>query len=220
MSEQKTAWTHPLMAGLPVTGDEIEALSHQMINKAMNREIGDAGISDPMFPIIRRMVHAAGDLSLAETIRIHPEAVTAARQVFKNGLPIICDVRMLKAGITRTANEVTCMIRDEEVKQLALSIGCTRSSASMRSLGEKLNNTIVAVGNAPTAIWTLLELADTRGIRPALVVGTPVGFVGAAESKQALMESGLCYISNVGPRGGSPIAAAAVNALALMAEKD
>ncbi len=90
----------------------------------------------------------------------------------------------------------------------------------MRYLGEQLNNTIVAVGNAPTAIWTLLELADTRGIRPALVVGTPVGFVGAAESKQALMESGLCYISNVGPRGGSPIAAAAVNALALMCRQD
>ncbi len=215
MGKQVTGWSHPLMKGLPVTGDEIEALSHQMINEAINSE----NISDQDLPIIRRMVHAAGDLALAETIRIHPDAVNAARQVLKTRRPIICDVQMLKAGITRTASEVICLIRDEHVKQLALSNGCTRSSAAMRYLGKKLNNTIVAVGNAPTAIWTLLELADTQGIRPALVVGTPVGFVGAAESKQALMESGLCYISNVGPRGGSPIAAAAVNALALMAGK-
>lgn len=216
MCDQEAGWSHPLMDGLPVTGNEIEALSHQMINEAINR----SGISDQELPIIRRMVHAAGDLALAETIRIHPDAVAAARQVMKSGLPIVCDVQMLKAGITRTANKVICKIRDENIKELALKTGCTRSSAAMRYLGEKLSNTIVAIGNAPTAIWTLLELADTQGIRPALVVGTPVGFVGAAESKQALMESGLCYISNVGPRGGSPIAAAAVNALALVCQKD
>ena len=88
----------------------------------------------------------------------------------------------------------------------------------MEHLIDAIDGGIVAIGNAPTAIWKLLELVETRGVRPGLVVGLPVGFVGAAESKQALLESGLCYVTNVGPRGGTPVAAAAVNALAILAK--
>jgi precorrin-8X/cobalt-precorrin-8 methylmutase len=214
MTNEFGQWSHPLMEGLPRTGTEIEALSHRMIDTGL-ADIGPR-LGDSQ-PIVRRMVHAAGDLSLAETIRVHPQAVEAGCAALRACAPIICDVHMLRSGITRTPNELICLIRDDDVIALSKQMKCTRAAASMYLLGERLNDAVVAIGNAPTAIWALLELRELRNIRPALVVGTPVGFVGAAESKQALMESDLCYVSNVGPRGGSAIAAAATNAIALMA---
>ena len=164
--------------------------------------------------IIRRVVHATADFSFARTLRVHREAVSAGVRALESGRPIVCDVRMLQAGITRVPSEVLCAIGREDVADRARQLGCTRAAAAMEVLSAQIDGAIVAVGNAPTALWKILEMARTGGPRPALVVGLPVGMVGARESKQALLESDLVYVTNVGPRGGSPVAAAAVNALA------
>lgn len=208
-------WTHPLMEGLPRSGDEIEARSHEIINE----ELRDRHIDELILPIVRRVVHATADVSFAKSLRMHPEAASRGIAAIRQGRPIVCDVHMLQMGITRTSGEVLCAIRDPAVASLAKQAGSTRSAAAMEHLSVAIDGGIVAIGNAPTALWKVLELAETRGIRPAVVVALPVGFVGAAESKQALLESDLCYITNVGPRGGSPVAAAAVNALAIMAQE-
>ncbi len=207
-------WTHPLMAGLPKLGGDIERRSHEIIAD----QLRDKDIDPAHWPVVRRMVHATADVSFAETVRIHPQAIEAGLAALAQGKCIICDVHMLQMGITRTDSDVLCAIRDPDVIAVAKAAGTTRAVAAMEHFADQLDGSIVAIGNAPTALWKIIELAATRNIRPALIVGLPVGFVGAAESKQALLESDLCYITNVGPRGGSPVAAAAVNAIATLAK--
>ena len=215
MTNQPQQWTHPLMAGLPRLGQEIEALSHRMIDE----KVAGLDIAPESLPVVRRMIHASADVDFGLTVRVHSDAITRGLDALQRKAPILCDVRMLQAGITRTDSEVLCVIREQAIADLARQHGTTRSAASMEFLAEKLDGAIVAIGNAPTALWKILELHETRGITPAVVVGLPVGFVGAAESQQALLESDLCYITNVGPRGGSPLAASAVNALAILAKQ-
>ncbi len=204
---------HPLAVGLPTQGADIERRSHQIIDQ----QLAPLKIDPAILPIVRRVVHATADVSFAETMRIHTEAIERGTAAIRAGRPIVCDVRMLQAGITRTGCEVLCVIGEPEVIAAAKANHCTRAAAAMEHLAAKLDGAIVAVGNAPTALWKILELAAAGRATPAVVVGLPVGFVGAAESKQALLESDLCQITNVGPRGGSPVAAAAVNALAMVA---
>ena len=166
--------------------------------------------------IIRRIVHACADLSIADTLRIHPTAAEAGRRALVEGRPLVVDVAMTQAGVTRAGVEVHCKISDPEVRELAQAQGRTRAAVAMEALAPIMDGGIVAIGNAPTALFQVLELAQSGRAKPALVVGLPVGFVGAAESKQALIDSELVHISNVGPRGGSAMAAAAVNALATL----
>lgn len=195
---------------LPTDGAAIEARSMAIIE----RQLGGAEPADPAErAIVRRVVHATADLSFARSLRIHPKAVAVGRAALAAGAPIICDVKMLAAGLTRTKSEVLCAIGEADVAEAAKKAGCTRAAAAIDKLAPRLAGAIVAIGNAPTALWRVLEIARSGGPRPAVVVGLPVGFVGAAESKAALIASDLVYISNVGPRGGSPVAAAAVNAL-------
>jgi len=174
-------------------------------------------LTPAVLPIARRVIHATADFTFGESLRVHPQAIDRAVAAIAARRPIVCDVRMVQAGITKTGCEVLCAVSDPEVIRRAKAQGCTRSAAAMEFLAEKIDGAIVAVGNAPTALWKILELAAKGTVRPAVVVGLPVGFVGASESKQALLESDLCYITNIGPRGGSPVAAAAVNALAMAA---
>jgi precorrin-8X/cobalt-precorrin-8 methylmutase len=209
-------WTHPLMAGLPQTGPEIEALSHTIIN----RRLAGRSIDADVLPVVRRVVHASADESFAESLRLDSEAISRGVQAIMQGRPIVCDVHMLQAGITKTGGDVLCAIREPAVLAMAKQRGCTRAAAAMEFLREAIDGGVVAIGNAPTALWKILELAEMHNIRPAVVVGLPVGFVGAAESKQALLESDLCSITNIGPRGGSAVAAAAVNALAILAREN
>jgi len=169
--------------------------------------------------IVRRAIHATADFSFAETIRIHPEAVGRGTAAIRAGAPVICDVQMLKAGLTHLENEGLCAISDADVKARAAAAHSTRAAAAMEKLSGRFEGAIIAIGNAPTALWKVLELVRAGAPRPALVVGLPVGFVGARESKQALLDSDLCYVTNVGPRGGSPVAAAVVNAIALLESK-
>ncbi|MPM55951.1 Precorrin-8X methylmutase [bioreactor metagenome] len=166
-----------------------------------------------------RMIHAAGDPALAEQIAFSPGLVTAARGALRAGAPIYTDATMIAAGITRRRlpadNEVICTLQDPRVPQIAAAWGTTRSAAAV-SLWDRLEGAVVAIGNAPTALFQLLELVAAGGPRPAAVLGIPVGFVGSPESKVALAENpyGLEWLVVNGRRGGSALASSAINALA------
>jgi precorrin-8X/cobalt-precorrin-8 methylmutase len=198
---------------LPSDGAGIEQRSYDWID----RQIVDwEGVGHSARQIARRVVHATADVSFARSLRVHPEAARRAQAAFAANRPVFCDVKMLCAGLTKVPVEVVCAIDDEDVLARASNESITRAAAAMEKFAPRWEGAIVAIGNAPTAVWRLLELTRQGVPRPALVVGLPVGFVGAQESKLALLESDLCYITNVGPRGGSPVAAAAVNALATL----
>lgn len=203
----------PSRGPLPTEGRAIEERSHEIIESLL----GGAGPTDPaQRAIVRRVIHATADLSFARSMRLHPQAVERGIEALAAGKAVLCDVHMLHVGITRGAGRVMCAISDPQTIRLAAEQGCTRAAAAMDVLKDRLDGAIVAIGNAPTALWKVLEIAAGGGPRPGLVIGLPVGFVGARESKLALIESGLCYITNIGSRGGSSVAAAAVNALALL----
>ena len=166
-----------------------------------------------------RVIHAAGMVDVAADLAFGPGAVAAAKAALEAGAPVICDSRMVANGITRgrlpASNEVICTLDDPSVPTLALTIGNTRTAAAMMLWGERLRGAVVAIGNAPTALFHLFEMLDAGAPRPAAVIGMPVGFVGAAESKEALIADGrVPYIVVRGRKGGSAMAAAAINALA------
>lgn len=165
-----------------------------------------------------RMIHACGMIDLVDDIGYSPGVVTAARKALLGGAPILCDAAMVAAGVTRgrlpAANDVICTLRDPAVPALAAQLGTTRSAAAMDLWGDRLGGAVIAIGNAPTALFRLLEMIAAGAPRPAAVLGIPVGFIGAAESKEALAASGLEHLIVRGRRGGSAITASAVNALA------
>jgi len=172
--------------------------------------------------VYSRIIHAAGDPDYANLIRIHPQAIDAACRALAAGRDIFCDVEMVRTGINRRrlsefGGQTHCLIGDAVVAADAQRQGITRSMAAMRNFGEQLDGAIVAIGNAPTALFEVLRLMRETAIRPCLIIGAPVGFVGAAESKELLVaESAVPYITVIGNKGGSPIAAAATNALLYM----
>ena len=166
-----------------------------------------------------RLIHASGDVGYAPITRVHPEAIDRAIEALKAGAHIYTDVEMVRTGINKKklasfGGEVHCLVADPEIAAEAKELGITRSMVAMRKFGKALDGSIVAIGNAPTALFEVLRLVREEGIRPACIVGIPVGFVGAAESKAELAENGIVpYITVEGTKGGSPIAAAAINAL-------
>lgn len=172
--------------------------------------------------IFSRVIHAAGDPDYANHLRIHPKAVEAAVTAIRSGADIFCDVEMVKTGISKKTlaqygGQVHCLIADPAAAALAKEQAITRSMAAFRIFGRQLDGSVVAVGNAPTALFELFRLMEEEHIRPAVVIGVPVGFVGAAESKALLAEKSVSpYITVFGNKGGSPIAAAIVNALLYM----
>jgi len=167
-----------------------------------------------------RMIHACGQVEAAAHIAFGHGLVAAARAALVAGAPILCDAEMVAHGITRARlpadNQVTCTLRDARVPALAEKLGTTRSAAALELWGDKLGGGVVAIGNAPTALFRLLELIAAGAPRPAAILGIPVGFVGAAESKEALAADphGVPYLIVRGRIGGSAMTAAAVNALA------
>ncbi len=167
-----------------------------------------------------RMIHASGQVEVARQIEFAPGLVEAARTALKRGAPILCDAAMVAHGITRTRlpakNDVVCTLRDPSVAELAAKLGTTRSAAALELWGERLAGALVAIGNAPTALFRLLEMLEAGAPVPAAILGIPVGFVGAAESKEALAANsfGVPYLIVRGRMGGSAMTAAAVNALA------
>jgi precorrin-8X/cobalt-precorrin-8 methylmutase len=171
-----------------------------------------------------RMVHACGQTDLIRDLVVHPRLVSSARDALQAGAPIFTDAHMVESGITRARlpkdNPVLCLLRDHRVRYLAEEWGTTRSAAAVSLWGDRLEGAVVAIGNAPTALFHLLELITAGGPRPAAVIGVPVGFIGAAESKDALVEfeHDVPFLVVRGRRGGSAMAASAVNALAQEAE--
>ncbi|MBE3002341.1 precorrin-8X methylmutase [Nocardiopsis sp. HNM0947] len=171
-----------------------------------------------------RMIHGTGQVDLAADLVVHPRLVTAARKALVSGAPILCDAGMVAAGVTRArlpaGNDVRCLLSDPRVPGLAREWGTTRSAAAVSLWEKELEGAVVAVGNAPTALFHLMEMLIDGGPRPAAIVGCPVGFIGAAESKQALTELAdrhgidVPYVTALGRRGGSAMTSSALNALA------
>ena len=193
---------------------EIEVRSMEIIDGLLPAGDWDAG----QLAVVKRLVHTSGDPSLAEEVRFSAGAVEAGVAALRAGAPVFTDTHMARMGINQDrvaalGGTVECLISDEAVAAEAKRTGRTRAATAMRTLGDRLDGAVVALGNAPTALREVLAIAAEGAARPALVIGMPVGFVDAAESKDALIESDLTYIAVHGTRGGSPLAAATVNAL-------
>jgi precorrin-8X/cobalt-precorrin-8 methylmutase len=187
-----------------------------------------SGFPADVAQVVVRMIHSCGMTDLPRDIAYSTGVVRRARAALRDGAPILCDAQMVAAGITRSRlparNDVVCTLGDPAAAALARQLGTTRSAAAVDLWAERLDGAVVAIGNAPTALFRLLEITADPQITgrakplPAAVIGIPVGFVGAAESKRALAASGLEYLVVHGRRGGSAMAVAAVNAIASEAE--
>lgn len=179
-----------------------------------------ARLPESMRPVAIRMIHAAGQIDLIEDIRFSPGLVDAAHGALAAGAPVLCDSRMVASGIIASRlpkdNQVICHLGDPKLADLATELGTTKTAAAVELWRPLLPGAVVAIGNAPTALFHLLEVvAQEPSLAPAAILGIPVGFVGAAESKQALAQNdfGLDYLVVAGRRGGSAVTASAVNAL-------
>ncbi|WP_026616116.1 precorrin-8X methylmutase [Ensifer aridi] len=179
-----------------------------------------SGFSEQEADLAVRMVHACGSVEAARQFVFSPDFVSAARTALKNGAPIFCDAEMVAHGVTRArlpaGNEVICTLRDPRTAEIAAEIGNTRSAAALKLWGERMAGSVVAIGNAPTALFYLLEMLRDGAPKPAAILGMPVGFVGAAESKDALAENSYSVPFAIvrGRLGGSAMTAAALNSLA------
>jgi precorrin-8X/cobalt-precorrin-8 methylmutase len=196
-------------------GAEIYAHSFAIIR----READLAHFTPEQARVAVRMIHACGMVELAADVDMSSDFVAATRGALLAGKPILCDSEMVAHGVTRArlpaGNAVICTLRDPQTPGLAALLGNTRSAAALELWAEHMAGAVVAIGNAPTALFRLLELIDAGACPPAAVIGLPVGFVGAAESKAALAAHGsVPYLIVKGRKGGSAMAAAAVNALA------
>ncbi|PRY43146.1 precorrin-8X methylmutase [Geodermatophilus tzadiensis] len=176
------------------------------------------GLPDDVARVVVRMVHACGQVDLVEDVAYSPDVVTRAREALDAGAPVLCDAQMVASGVTRRRlpkdNDVVCTLNDPRVPALAADLATTRTAAALELWRDRLDGAVVAIGNAPTALFHLLEMVAAGAPRPAAVLGIPVGFIGAAESKEALTASDLEFLVVRGRRGGSAITAAAVNAIA------
>ncbi len=181
--------------------------------------LAELHLTEEAVKVYSRIIHAAGDVEYAPIIRIHPEAIAAAKKALQSGCNIYTDVEMVRTGINKRklasfGGQVFCRVAEPEIAEIAKNKGITRSMAAMRSFGSELNGAVIAIGNAPTALFEVLRMVREEGLRPAAIIGIPVGFVGAADSKAELAANEeIPYITVEGTKGGSPVAAAAVNAI-------
>ena len=198
-------------------GDEIYRRSFAIIRSEANLN----SLSADLVSVAVRLIHTCGMTDIITDLAASDNAVAAGRAALIAGKPILCDSQMVAEGITRkrlpTENPVICTLHHPEVPILAQKVGNTRSAAAMELWLPHMDGAVIAIGNAPTALFHLLEMLDAKAPKPAVILGFPVGFVGAAESKAALAENsrGIPFITIHGRRGGSAMAAAAVNAIAL-----
>jgi len=213
----QTKNTKNMLTLQPIAPQDIEAESFRIIE----RELGPTRFLPEEFAVVRRAIHATGDFGFAENFRFHPQAIAAGLAAIRAGKNILVDVNMAASGISggllaRFGNRVVCRVAEPETAALAKANGTTRSDAAVvRSVGDQIG--IVAVGNAPTALLKAMELIDQGLFSPDLVIGVPVGFVNAAESKDLLAEKLYPHITVLGRKGGTPVAVAVVNALLKLA---
>ncbi|MBS3731585.1 MAG: precorrin-8X methylmutase [Desulfobacterales bacterium] len=194
---------------------------HEIENQSfaiIAQEAGDHGFDPDQWQVVSRMIHTSADFDYLQTVRFHPDAIASGIKAAQNGCAIITDTHMATAGIRKTdaagfGCRVKCFINDPKVVEAAGKQGTTRAAAAVDAAVEGMTGGIYVIGNAPTALLRLIEQVRSGRAAPALVVGLPVGFVKAAESKQLLAGTDLPHITNAGRKGGSAVAAAVVNAL-------
>ncbi|WP_217558439.1 precorrin-8X methylmutase [Paenibacillus sp. GbtcB18] len=205
---------------LTVQPQEIEAKSFEMITE----ELGPHEFTEEQYPVVQRVIHASADFELGRSLVFHPRAIEAGIEAIRAGRTVVADVQMVQVGISKPRLEkfggkVNVYISDPDVMEEAKRLNTTRAIISVRKAIREAEGGIFAIGNAPTALLELIRLVKEGEARPGLIVGVPVGFVSAAESKEELLQLDVPFITNIGRKGGSPVAVAAVNALSLMAEK-
>jgi len=200
--------------------DEIENLSFKIIDQ----EAGEHHFSSQEWSIVRRMIHTSADFDYLTTVRFHQDAVFSGISALKNGKAIITDTKMVAAGINKKklsdfGSEVTCLIDDPDVVNASSKSKKTRAHEAVEAAINMMEGGIYVIGNAPTALMHLIELVESKKVGPALIIGLPVGFVNAFESKKALSTLDFPYITNMDRKGGSNITASVVNALAILAAR-
>ena len=198
--------------------EKIEEKSFKLIEE----RIPSHSFNQKEWAIVRRMIHATADFDLVDDTKFHPAAIARGIAALKGGAPIITDTKMVKVGIAgrrlrRYKTKILCAISHPEVVRDAKRSGKTRAAVAMQKMRSSMGGSIIAIGNAPTALFEVLELAKRVSQRPSLVIGVPVGLVGAEESKEMLMKEEIPFITVRGERGGSPLAVSIVNGLALLA---
>ncbi len=201
-----------------MTGQEITSKSFDLIKE----RLGDFSAPPMEMEIIIRIAHTTGDVDFATTFLMSEGAVASGVAALRAGNPVITDVEMVRTGVRRNllkdlGGESLCFLNDPDILEKVKGSGTTRSALAMKKAASRLHGAVVAIGNAPTALFQLMEMVDREEVAPALIVGVPVGFVGALESKQVLAEKTCQHITNLSERGGSPIAAAIVNGLLSLA---
>ncbi|SFJ22019.1 precorrin-8X methylmutase [Thermoflavimicrobium dichotomicum] len=199
---------------------QIESLSFDIIKE----ELGEHPFTEEQFPVVQRVIHASADFELGRSLIFHPKAIQAGIEAIRSGKPVVADVQMVQVGISKPrlnkfGGDVHVYISDPDVVEEAKRLGTTRAIVSMRKAVREAEGGIFAIGNAPTALLELIRLVREGVAKPGLIVGVPVGFVSAAESKEELTKLDVPFITNRGRKGGSPAAVAIVNALFLLAER-
>ncbi|NDI35512.1 precorrin-8X methylmutase [Chengkuizengella sediminis] len=203
---------------LTVQPQEIEGKSFEMITE----ELGEHSFTEEQYPVVQRVIHASADFDLGRSVLFHPTAVQAGIKAVQNGEIVVADVQMVQVGISKPrlekfGSEVRVYISDEDVMEEAKRLNTTRAIISMRKAIKEAEGGIFAIGNAPTALLELIRLVKNGEAKPGLVIGMPVGFVSAAESKEELAKLDIPFITNIGRKGGSAVTVAALNAISLMA---
>lgn len=201
--------------------EKIESTSFAIID----REAGPHDFDNVQWSIVRRMIHTSADFEFKDTVRFHPQAVAAGMEAIRQGKTIITDTNMARVGIrarelAQFGVTLKCYMSDSGIRDRAVSVGATRAQVAVDAALDDMRDGIYVVGNAPTALLRVIQLINENKAHPALIIGLPVGFVNAAESKAALMNLDYPYISNVGRKGGSNLAASVVNALIILASQD
>ncbi len=192
--------------------------------RIIGSELDEAALNPTELPIIKRVIHSTADFEYKDLLAFSLGAIESGVAAIRSGSVIITDVKMIEAGIARArlapfGSEVRCFSADRDVAEAALRGSTTKTAASMRKAAGFMGNAVIAIGNAPTALMELIRIVKEGGPRPALVIGVPVGFVGAIEAKEELLKSGLPFILTRGRKGGSTVAVAIVNALAIIASE-
>lgn len=216
--EDLTMEFHTHFVPQTIQPQEIEDRSFSIIAE----ELGDHDFSEEQFPIVQRVIHATADFELGRSLRFHPQAVRSGVEAIRAGKGVVADVQMVQVGISKPriskfGGDVRVFISDLDVAAEARRLNTTRAIIAMRKAAAVADGAIFAIGNAPTALLELIRLVKEGALRPGLIVGVPVGFVSAAEAKDELRRLDIPYITNLGRKGGSPVAVAIVNALSLLA---
>jgi precorrin-8X/cobalt-precorrin-8 methylmutase len=203
---------------LTVQPQEIEGKSFEMITE----ELGEHPFTEAQYPVVQRVIHASADFELGRSLVFHPDAIQAGIDAIRRGKPVVADVQMIQAGvskdrITKFGGDVRVYISDPDVMEEAKRLNTTRAIVSMRKAIREADGGIYAIGNAPTALLELIRLVKEGEAKPGLIIGMPVGFVSAAESKDELRKLDIPFITNIGRKGGSTIVVAALNAITIMA---